>query len=178
MMLFCVCATQAQQTQRDVTKFLGIPIDGFKPQMRTKLIAKGFTPAEGQDYLTGEFNGQNVFVRILTNNNKVYRIYLADQDFIDEANIKIRYNNLVRQFNKNPRYLHLSEYTLPDSEDISYEMLVNKKTYDAVFYQKANLEDELSTKRIVWFRICNSADRYFIGMYYDNVYNQADGEDL
>ena len=29
--------------QKDVTKFLGIPVDGYKSEMRRKLIDKGFT---------------------------------------------------------------------------------------------------------------------------------------
>ena len=32
--------------QKDVTKFLGIPIDGFKPEMIQKLKEKGFNVSE------------------------------------------------------------------------------------------------------------------------------------
>lgn len=174
--LMFACTMQAQ---KDVTTFLGIPVDGFKPQMREKIIEKGFTPATGQDYFTGEFNGTNVILRIVTNNNKVYRIYLADENWIDEANIKIRYNNLVRQFRKNPRYMPTSlDFTLSDSEDISYEMTCNNKTYDAFFFQKPKTEDGDSSKKMVWFRICKNYGKYYIAMFYDNEYNHADGEDL
>ena len=178
IMLFCVCTTQAQQSQKDVTTFLGIPVDGFKSQMREKLIAKGFTPVKGQEYLKGEFNGTNVIVRIVTNNNKVYRIYLADENSLDEANIKIRYNNLVRQFEKNQRYISTSDFSISDSENISYEMICNKKTYDAIYYQKSKTEDGDASKKPVWFRIVESFGKYFIAMFYDNEYNHADGEDL
>lgn len=58
-------------------------------------------------------------------------------------------------------------------------MLLNKKTYEAIFYQKAKTEDGDSFKKPVWFRIIErSYDRYYIAMFYDNEYNQANGEDL
>lgn len=129
--------------QKDVTTFLGIPVDGFKPAMKQKLIAKGFTPSRkgGEDVLEGEFNGMNVNVFIVTNNNKVCRIMVCDANNQDEANIKIRFNKLVSQFENNKRYISLDKYTLSDQENISYEMLVHKKTYEALFYQAPKWEN-------------------------------------
>lgn len=178
MLLFTLMFACTMQAQNDVTTFLGIPVDGFKPQMREKLIAKGFTPVKGQDYLKGEFNGTDVILKIGTNNNKVFRIYLADENSLDEANIKIRYNNLVSQFEKNPRYITTSDFSLSESEDISYEMICNKKTYDAIYFQKSKTEDGDASKKIVWFRICKNYGKYYIAMFYDNEYNHANGEDL
>ncbi len=137
MMLFCLCTAQAQ---KDVTTFLGIPIDGFKSDMRKKLIAKGFEPVVGQDYLKGEFNGTDVHVYIATNNNKVYRIMLCDANTQDEAGIKIRFNKLVSQFERNSRYVALEKYTLSDDVDILYEMTVHNKNFDALYYQNVNTE--------------------------------------
>ena len=142
MMLFCLCTAQAQ---RDVTTFLGIPVDGFKSEMRKKLIAKGFEPVTGQEYLKGEFNGTDVHVYIATNNNKVYRIMLCDANTQDEAGIKIRFNKLVSQFERNKRYLALDKYTLSDDVDISYEMTVNNKNFDALYYQNVDIEKVDST---------------------------------
>lgn len=88
MMLFCMYTTHAQESQNDVTTFLGIPVDGYKPQMIQKLKSKGFVMAQGVDALTGEFNGTDVHVFIGTNNNKVYRIMLCDANDQDEINIK------------------------------------------------------------------------------------------
>lgn len=179
MMLFCMCTTHAQETQKDVTTFLGIPVDGYKPQMIQNLKSKGFVMVQGVDALKGEFNGTDVNVYIGTNNNKVYRIMLCDAGDQDEANIKIRFNKLVSQFENNTRYITCSDYSIPENEKISYEMLVNKKTYDAIFYQKAKTEDGNSFKKPVWFRIIErSYDNYYIAMFYDNEYNHANGEDL
>ena len=177
LVIFCACTIQAQD---DVTTFLGIHVDGFKPQMIQKLKGKGFLQVQGQDALEGEFNGMNVNVFVVTNNNKVYRIMLCDKNTQDEANIKIRFNKLVSQFENNPRYITTSDFSLSDSEDISYEMLVHKKNYDAIYFQKAKTEDGDSSKKAVWFRIIKEeyGSKYYIAMFYDNEYNHANGEDL
>ena len=128
--------------QNDVTTFLGIPVDGFKSEMKQKLVSKGFVPRKVGDneYLEGEFNDTDVHVYIATNNNKVYRIMLCDANTQSESNIKVRFNRLVNQFRNNKRYTAREDYTLSDSEDISYGMTVEKKNYDALFYQVPNME--------------------------------------
>ena len=140
--LLATLLTLSLYAQNDVTTFLGIPVDGFKSEMRQKLIAKGFTPKKvgNNEYLEGEFNGTDVHIYIATNNNKVYRIMVCDANTQDEANIKIRFNKLVNQFENNKRYTALDQYTISDTEDISYEMLVHKKNFDALFYQNPDME--------------------------------------
>ena len=82
--------------QKDVTKFLGIPVDGNKSEMKKKLIAKGFSYNAQGDFLEGEFNGRDVQLFIVTNNNKVWRIMVCDANSCDETDIKIRFNTDVR----------------------------------------------------------------------------------
>ena len=54
--------------QTDVTKFLGIPVDGDKSEMMEKLKSKGFTQGPyAEDVLRGGFNGKEVDVFISTN---------------------------------------------------------------------------------------------------------------
>lgn len=142
MMIAMTISFASFAQNKDVTKFLGIPVDGTKTEMKQKLIAKGFVPKKIGDFerLEGEFNGHDVNVYIATNNNKVYRIMLVDKNYVDEAQIKIRFNRLVEQFENNKQYISLDKYTLSDDENISYEMTVNKKNYNAVFYQVPNME--------------------------------------
>ena len=223
----CTTALQAQETEKDVTEFLGIPVDGYKPAMIEKLKAKGFTSTTwDKDVLEGEFNGTDVRVYVVTNNNKVYRIMLADKNTCGETDIRIRFNLLCQQFENNPRYTSLSEdQTIPEDEDIAYEMAIHNKRYEASFYQNP-LTDSLSlarraqfitkkvqsdllhkytqeqidnpseeilseifkltaeytvdmlTKKSVWFKISEHARKYYICMYYDNEYNEANGEDF
>ncbi len=135
----CIVAllSVAMYAQKDVTTFLGIPVDGYKPAMRQKLIAKGYTPKKfgNNEYFEGEFNGTDVHIYIGTNNNKVCRIMVCDAKTQSEADIKIRFNTLIRQFKNNKRYTSFSDYTLSEDEDISYGMSVENKNYDAMFYQ-------------------------------------------
>lgn len=128
--------------QKDVTKFLGIPVDGTKTAMIQKLKAKGFQYNSSGDYLTGEFNGRDVRISVVTNNNKVYRIMVVDDNNSDETSIKIRFNTLCRQFENNKKYEPMTdkEQTIPDDEDLSYEMAVHNKRYEAVFYQISPLD--------------------------------------
>lgn len=130
-------ASNSLFTQKDVTKFMGIPIDGFKPEMIQKLKEKGFVSSSiSKDVLEGELNGTQVNVYIATNNNKVWRIMLCDTNQMSETDIKIRFNKLCQQFQNSPNYLCFSNYAIADDEDIAYEITVHDKKYDALFYQK------------------------------------------
>ncbi|MBR6445367.1 MAG: hypothetical protein IKS94_02890 [Prevotella sp.] len=128
--------------QKDVTKFLGIPVDGTKSSMIQKLKTKGFRYNDRLDYLTGEFNGRDVRISVVTNNNKVWRIVIEDEVSSNETDIRIRFNNLCRQFEKNEKYVpaSFSDCTISSSEDISYEIMVNNKRYEAAYYQMTDFE--------------------------------------
>ena len=189
-MLLLVASTNVF-AQKEVTKFLGIPVDGYKSEMVQKLKAKGYKYNSTADCLEGEFNGKEVQIAIVTNNNKVYRIAVFDKNYTSETDIKINFNKLCQQFERNERYFSIKEdQTIPEREDISYEMLVNNKRYEAVFYQK--LENEIDyndvdnalsalenmEKKSVWFMIDERYGKYRLLMFYDNGYNQANGDDL
>lgn len=211
--------------QKDVTKFLGIPVDGTKAEMIQKLKLKGYRWNTQKECLEGEFNGRDVEISIVTNNNKVYRIMLVDKVSSNESNIKNRFNMLCKQFGSNGKYMPVSgdntSYYLSDSENIAYELMMQKKQYQAGYLQfpeekelEAMLTDtvglieyliknnvtekeiqeltedqrniiakeyflEKISNKIVWFTIVEEFyGSYKIIMYYDNGYNQANGEDL
>ena len=219
LLLACSAVSYAQN---EVTQFLGIPVDGSKSEMIQKLKAKGFRYDSELDCLKGEFNGLDSYISVVTNNNKVYRIMVRDVTSSSESDIRIRFNTLCRQFENNKKYQSLSSesYIIPEDENISYEMSVNKKRYQASYFQipeggidsttimketqsfifsKYSQEQlsslteeqtqELMTEvllymtekfynRSVWFMIDEMYGDYYILLYYDNGYNQADGEDL
>lgn len=189
--------------------FLGIPIDGTKANMINALVDKGFEHIKtnsGEDVLIGEFNGRKSHIYVATNRNKVYRIMVAYADCVDEAQIKINYNNLLSQFKKSEKYVELEEHLpIPKDEDISYEMTVHKKTYDSAFWVKPSFTEEEalqiqkdvegmdeenayryvvqkaldSMNGAVWFSISQYGyDKYDICIYYDNLLNKANGEEL
>lgn len=138
MLLLITCAAQAQ---RDITTFLGIPVDGYLNEMRENLMNKGFAPVPGEEFLVGEYNGEDVHVYIDTYNNKVYRIALVDVDSQDPEGIKSRFNKLVQQFDNNDRYVGDKErQDIPEHEDIVVGMRDKEETYQAEFYQIPDVE--------------------------------------
>jgi len=206
--------SESLYAQKEKTQFLGIPVDGYKPEMIQKLKSKGFTiDPNSKDALTGEFNGREVKIFIVTNNNKIWRIAVTDANGMNEGDVKIRFNNLLQQFQNNKNYLPTSDstilkYSIPKTENISYELTVNNKRYEASFYQKTAAYDSLidliakespndkngeklaslikrtleesmkSLDKSVWFMISEFSGKYYITIYYDNQYNKANGEDL
>ncbi len=146
--LALICISTILIAQNDVTKFLGIPVDGTKATMVQKLKAKGFTYDATNDYLKGQFNGRTSEVYVATNNNKVYRIMVSDAVGTSEAEIRIRFNNLCKQFENNEKYIpqnFIGGYEIDGNEDISYEMVVNNKRYQAAYYQVSAKEIDTIT---------------------------------
>lgn len=224
--LLLVFFSQAQKTA-DVTKFLGIDVDGSKTEMIRKLKAKGFKPSvENKEFLVGTFNGQKVRLLIGTYKDKVDRIMVADQDASELADVRARFNKLVHQFESSDKYMPPAvDFSIDKDEDMQYEMIANNKQYEAAFYQKPDLAridtnamikavyEQMLTKytkeqldnpplelkeqidadrktlagiyaldlisnKVVWFCIDEFNGLYYISIYYDNVYNMPDGEDL
>lgn len=219
MLLICSAALFAEN---DVTKFLGIPVDGSKSEMIQKLKAKGFRYDSELDCLKGEFNGRDSYISVVTNNDKVYRIMVRDAMASDETSIRIRFNTLCRQFENNKKYQSVSSesYIIPEDEDIAYNISIKNKRYQASYFQVPEggidsttiaqeaqtfiyskySQEQLSSfteeqrqelmtellqymtdklyKKSVWFMIAEQYGEYYILLYYDNGYNQANGEDL
>ncbi len=148
--------------QKDVTQFLDIPVDGTEAEMQQKLKAKGFNYSSYKDCFEGVFNGREVLLSIVTNGSKVYRIMLRDAVASNETNIKIRFNILCKQFERSPRYTSMMDRSqiISDDEDISYEMSVRNKRYEAVYFQKPNEVDTAAINQYVDNYIGN-------GMYED-----------
>jgi len=189
ILLLNILALTGNAQNNDITKFLGIPIDGTKTEMIQKLQSKGFILKEKgaeTERMEGEFNGQKVNLYLVTNNRKMCRIMVADKTHIGEADIIVRFNTLLRQFENNENYepSPVNEY-IDEDEDISYEMTCHNKRYEATFYQKSK-EDKILINpkwdkllmRSVWFMIAEYYGKYYIAIFYDNEYNRANGKDL
>lgn len=213
--------------------FMGIPVDGTKSEMISKLKQKGFSYDTKNDCLEGIFNGTKSNIWVVTNRNgKVYRIYVCDANQKNEANIINRFNTLFSQFlNKDNYRLYYGE-KIKIGEDISYQMSINNKMYSASFtqfndeyllyidmeYSQKNYEkvhnkaieivkewdvmdgyniairdydeEEIFERDIaivlskvkpynsVWFKISEFYGEYYIALFYDNLLNAPNGEDL
>ena len=230
--ILIMCSTVFGQSEGTL-KFLGIPVDGSKSEMVAALKDKGFRYDSNSGFLVGDFNGRESHIWVVENHGKVYRVVVFDANTSDEGQIRIRFNNLIHQFeNSNDKYYYtVPNNPIPEDEDISYEISVNNKQYSAEFiynplYGNDELRDrlinevieELGLEKIkdektaggitygefysdkdkynqlisslvglkiiqmsnssVWFTICNHYGEYFIGIYYDNLINKPNGEDL
>ena len=228
--ILIMCSTVFGQSEGTL-KFLGIPVDGSKSEMVAALKDKGFRYDSNSGFLVGDFNGRESHIWVVENHGKVYRVVVFDANTSDEGQIRIRFNNLIHQFeNSNGKYYYINQNDkIPEDEDISYEISVNNKQYSAEFiynplYGNDELRDrlinevieELGLEKIkdektaggitygefysdkdnylisslvgskiiqmsnssVWFTICNHYGEYFIGIYYDNLVNKPNGEDL
>ena len=172
--LFVLMTIVAIAQESNTIKFLGIPVDGTKKEMISKLQAKGYKYDAVSDVLFGEFNGTNAVISVQTVNNRVWRIAIIDANMnSDEANIKIRYNRLFEQLSNNGKYEVADGSTLGEKEDISYEMIVHEKRYEAAFAFK-----DKSIHGFVWYMIAEQYGKYGIVMFYENLDNAANGDDL
>ena len=234
--ILIMCSTVFGQSEGTL-KFLGIPVDGSKSEMVTALKSKGFRYDSDSGFLVGDFNGRESHIGIVENHGKVYRVVVFDANTYDAGEIRIRFNNLIHQFeNSNGKYYYIVQNEMiPEDEDISYEIIVHDKQYSATFiYNSLYGNDELRDKLIneaveetkllleekkdektiggityeefysdkdnynqlisstvglkalkmsisnnsVWFKIFEHYGKYYIGIYYDNLSNQPNGEDL
>ena len=232
--ILIMCSTVFGQSESTL-KFLGIPVDGSKSEMVKALKAKGFEYDSESDFLIGDFNGKKSEIGIVENHGKVYRVVVFDADTYDAGEIRIRFNNLIHQFENNDKYFYIvPNDIIPEDEDIHYEILVHDKEYSATFYynplygndelrdrlineaveeSKLFLEEKKDEKTIdgitygefysdkdnydqlisaqvslkvhqmsknssVWFKIFEHYGKYYIGLYYDNLLNAPNGEDL
>ncbi len=73
---------------------------------------------------------------------------VSDAVGTSEAEIRIRFNNLCKQFENNEKYIpqnFIGGYEIDGNEDISYEMVVNNKRYQAAYYQVSAKEIDTIT---------------------------------
>lgn len=126
--------------QKDITKFLDIPIDGTKAEMIQRLEDKGFKYDIYSDLLTGNLNNTGVIVYVSTHNNAVSNIIVADTTSYDRNNIALRFNNLLSNFENNPNYTKAmgQEIFLHTDmvEDKVSEHIFNTHSKSAVFLQE------------------------------------------
>ncbi|MDE7474695.1 MAG: hypothetical protein K2M71_03610, partial [Duncaniella sp.] len=135
--LFTFLLAYSVYAKEDVIEFLGIPVDGSKTEVMNQIKAKGFNLMElgNMKVLNGRFNDTDVYINAQTNGDKVYRLVILDAQPMSESMIKIRYNNLCHQFVNNPKYISGEDPSIPENENISFEMKVHGKEYQAIFFQ-------------------------------------------
>lgn len=126
--------TASSSINSGALKFLGIPIDGPETQFAYKLRNKGFEYNPVKECYKGQFNGQDVDIYLHSNHGIMDRVYVAFP-YKSEGNIKVEFNSLIDQFDKSGKYLPSgTNEVISNEEDISYEISVNSKRYQASFH--------------------------------------------
>lgn len=172
--LFLIVASLTVDAQ---VNFMGIPVDGFNYEVTPKLKAKGFEFNSEFDCLTGQWNGKDVYLYVVTNHSKVYRVCLIEKNKTnDKSEIINRFNILFNQFNNSDKYRLLHGEKIEQTENISYEMHINNKSYEAAFNQRGEIG--FFNLNTIWFKISEYYGDYFLCIYYDNELNAPHGEDL
>ena len=132
--------------RNDVTKFLGISVDGTLENMILKLKQKGFENV-GEDWLKGFYNGRLVTLTpISLRDNKVCRIMIIYYTTNNDKDIIKQYNSLCEQFCENENYdgylYNLEELYIPENENIADEIMKDPEKYKMGFRQATtNLSD-------------------------------------
>ena len=127
-----------------VIKFMGIPVDGSKEEMISKLKQKGFTYDYEYNMFQGKFDGESIKGIIETYNDKVYNIrFMHDSRGFNKSVVISKYNSFVLKYDTNEKYLSnikldkamndVETYQIDAYEDIGYEMKKGK-VYKAQYY--------------------------------------------
>ena len=186
LFLTTICLSFNVFAQSDCITFLGIPIDNDIQTFCKELENKGFTNISDKlksnasnsiyaemlnNVYAGEFNCYMVGIQVQTIKNKVWRVIVIDLAASDDNNIKHRFNRTFNQLNSNSKYQYYSGSEIPDDINITYEIIVNGKTYWACFYTK-------NTNGCVKLTYGKEQDGYRLTLYYENLNNFTNGDDL
>lgn len=144
-----MCPFVSASSQSQPTHFLGFAIDGPKEKMIENIKSKGYKYNQEEDFFTGIYYGQPVYIFIKTQNNVVSRIIVYDIPQRTADEIKERYNTLYGKYQRNDRYIYLlhEDASIPGKEDVAYEMRQHNKRYKAVFGQmRTNSQDSITVQ--------------------------------
>ena len=122
-------------------------------------------------------------------NNLKYNIFkLKKMDYAKTACLKLLAIGevLEQQYNQKGYIDKSKKDAIPVSEEQIMNLLKASEVENPTDEQKKLAEDlirfsiyrPLEEKKSVWFMICEDGGKYYIAMYYDNKYNEANGEDL
>lgn len=160
---------------QNAIEFLGIPVDGTREEMVRNIVSKGFTYHDYAvvDGLFGEFNGEDVIVRLETVNGRVYRVTVSETTIRNRSEAKIHFNDLYKQFINSGKYTLAWGKPIDENVDITYEINAFGKRFDVGFSPK-----DKSVNGRVWYSLVKIGGRYSIVIYYENLDNAANGSEL
>lgn len=130
-------SSQQLLAQKYPTRFLGFPIDGPKQTMIENIKSRGYEYHAGEDYFTGIYFGEPVYIFVNTRDGRVNRVLVYDIIQRDSAEIKKRFNDVYIRFKDNKLYTYMSgkKGKISMNENISMGINQYSKNYRAVYGQ-------------------------------------------
>lgn len=124
--------------QKYPTRFLGFPVDGPKEKMIENLESVGFTYNSDEDFFTGYYFGEPVYVVLKIRDRRVNRVLLYDIVQRDSFAIKKRFNKMYKVYRKNKKYVYMEDKDahIAKDENITIGISHYSRKYKVVFGQK------------------------------------------
>ena len=195
--------TLSLNAQNDgVIKFMGIPIDGPKPEMIDKLQQKGFAPEQaaidlenaqnevlklggevsegrirerdGEYLMYGYFDGKRCKLIVQSYNNKVCQIVVFFETPFNELDAKVQFNLFVEQLNK--KYTNPIDYDY--SIDLERDLSMPFDNTIMAFFMAAYDEFDKPHGMVSLLMSHPRYKEFYIGIKYSNADNMPNGEDL
>ena len=137
-MLFMLVLPNYGMAQKYATRFLGFFVDGPKGPFIEKLESKGYVYHQGEDYLTGVYFGEPVYIFVNTRDGRVNRVLVYDIIQRDSAEVKERFNDVYKRFVNNRLYEYMSgkKGKISTNENIAIGISQYSKNYRAVYGQR------------------------------------------
>ena len=126
------------QAQKYPTHFLGFPVDGSKETMIKNLKSVGFEYDSEEDYFTGLYFGNPVYIVLKIREYRVNRVLVYDIVQRDSLEIKKRFNKVYQELLHNKKYalMENEDARISTDENITTGISQYRKNYKAVFGQK------------------------------------------
>lgn len=138
LMTILLTSPASATAEKYPTRFLGFPVDGPKQTMIDSLISRGFVYHQNEDYLTGVYFGEPVYIFLNTRDGRLNRVVVYDITQRDSAEVKKRFNQVYLRFvnNKNYAYMSGKKGKISINEDISISISQYSNNFKAVYGQK------------------------------------------
>lgn len=153
-----------------VTEFLGVPVDGTKQEVFSALEKKGFTKVD-EDTLSGNFLGKQCEVSVGLHSDKVYVVYVLNEETLDGETAKMEFNNLFMTFSIDAEYSYGGGKSIPHNEDLESFFSKENKSYLCWFHQVGDGSTDLEKRRVVIMLYRMEPNRYSVSLGYFNNYN-------
>lgn len=153
-----------------VTEFLGVPVDGTKQEVFSALEKKGFTKVD-EGTLSGIFLGKQCEVSVGLHSDKVYVVYVLNEETLDGETAKMEFNNLFMTFSIDAEYSYGGGKSISHNEDLESFFSKENKSYLCWFHQVGDGSTEHEKRRVVIMLYRVEPNKYTVSLGYFNNYN-------